>query len=122
MRRLFAVFLGLLESLRAVADRLDLVPAHEFEAVAAVLEFGDSVEADDFAALAHRRRVVQLLVRAIDQFEPVGVANLVRGNADDLPERRARSISPLYPMMTCTEFTQRSPPLASLRLVLNGTR
>jgi len=85
VRRLFAVFLGLLESLRAVADRLDLMPAHEFEAVPAVLEFGDRVEADDFAAIAHGRRVVQLLVQAIDQFKPVGIANLVRGNADDLP-------------------------------------
>ena len=57
---------------------------HELEAVAAILELGHGVEANDLSAFAHGRRVIQLLVEAIDQFEVIAFADFVRGNADDL--------------------------------------
>lgn len=100
MRCLLAVLGGLLEPLRTVADGLDLMAAHELEAVTAILELGHGVEANDFAAISHGRGVIQLFVE-VNQFKLVALANIVSGDTDGIwPERRARSIRPLYPMMT----------------------
>jgi hypothetical protein len=115
--RLFFVLHCLLKALRSVADGLDLMPAHELEAMAAVLELGHGIEADDFATIAHCRGVVQFFIQAVDQFESVVLADFVRRNADDLAGS-ARKVD--QPFVANDHLNRVHPPIIAVCVLALG--